>query len=138
MIEIEKLGRVMRELARDKGPFTLFGLFHREGAPHDKWDLVVSAPWLEHGRMKALNEFVEKLSSVVRAPEILSLSRVVRISPDNPGLEAVLRSFPVDDGPVVVRDTTLFGLSIREAFILRAMRPPEPALSGREGGRQPD
>lgn len=125
MIDLGKLREVMNDVSKDRGPFTLFGLFLRDEAP-DKWDLVISAPWLEEGKMKALGEFVEKLSSALGEQEVLSLSRIVTVSRDDPGLQAILRAVQVEDGPVLVRDSNFFGLQIKEAHILRAKRPADP------------
>lgn len=122
MIDLHKLRQVMKELAKEQGEFTLFGLFLREGAP-DTWDLVVSAPWLEKGKLKALGEFTKKLSSVFEQGELLKLSRIASVNRDDPVLDAVLRAVQVDDGPVVVRDCNFFGLEIKEAHILRAKQP---------------
>ncbi len=124
MIDIEKLRQVMRDIANEKGEFTLFGLFLREEAP-DKWDLVVSAPWLEEGKLKALGQFVEKLSSSVGKEELLSLSRIAAINHDDPVLDAILKVVSVENGPVLVRNSNFFGLEIREAHILRAKRPQD-------------
>ncbi len=51
----------MDEIARKKGEFTLFALLMRADAP-GTWDLVVSAPWLESGKLKATGEFVRLLA----------------------------------------------------------------------------
>lgn len=65
MIALEKLARLMQEVVRERGPFALFGVFHRDGAPHDKWDLVVSAPWFDDEKVDALHEIAEKLRAIV-------------------------------------------------------------------------
>lgn len=128
-IEIEKLRKVMREFAERTGNFNLFGLFLREEAP-DKWDLVVSSPWLEQGKLKALGESVEKLSSEVGQDQVLSLSRIVTLNADDPSLDAVTRAVNVDDGVVEINDSDLFGLKIKHAYILRAKRPrPAPTAA---------
>ena len=124
-IKIEKLQELMREVAEDKGDFTLFGLFLREEAP-DKWDLVVSSPWLEAGKMSALGDFVERLKSAIGEKQLLSISRVVTLAGDDPSLKAVLRTVNVDDGLVEVKDSDLFGLKIEHAYFLRSKRP-QPA-----------
>ena len=43
MIATSRLRKAMRDIAAEKGEFTLFGLFMRTDAP-GTWDLVVSAP----------------------------------------------------------------------------------------------
>jgi hypothetical protein len=119
MIEIDKLRQVMEQVSVEKGDFTLFGLFLREESP-DKWDLVISAPWLEEGKLKALGEFVEKLSSIVGQEDVLSLSRIVTLNHNDPSLNAVLRAVQVENHPIEFRDNDLFGLEIKHAYILRA------------------
>jgi len=72
MIHIEKFRRVMEDISAERGEFVFFGLFLREEAP-DTWDLVISAPWLETGKVKALGEFVEKVTAIVGKQELLKL-----------------------------------------------------------------
>src|SRR5437870_4967346 len=124
MIDVEKLRKVMDRASAEKGDFVLFALFLTEDAP-DRWDLVVSAPWLERGKLKALGEFVEILSSIVSQKEFHSLSRVVTLNHDEPSLKAILRTAQVENGPIVLQDNNLFGLEVKQAYILRAKRLKE-------------
>lgn len=124
MIQIEKLRRVMNEVSAEKGEFVLFGIFLREEAP-DKWDLVISAPWLEEGKLKGLGEFVEKAASIVGEEELLTLSRIVTLNHDDPNLQTILRSVQVNNGPAEIWNSNFFGLEIKHAYILRAKRVGE-------------
>jgi hypothetical protein len=126
MIDIEKLRKVMNRVSAEKGNFVFFGLFLTEEAP-DRWDLVVSAPWLEKGKLKALSEFIEILSSIVGQKEVLSLSKIVTLNHDEPSLKAILKAVQVEDGPTVLQDNNLFGLEVKQAYILRARRLKEAA-----------
>ncbi len=130
MIHINKLRRVMEEVSAEKGEFTLFGLFLREEA-QDKWDLVVSAPWLEEGKLKALGEFVERAASIVGEEELLSLSRIVTLNHDDPNLRKILETVQVEDSPLELWNTSFFGLEIKHAYVLRAKksRELEPAVT---------
>lgn len=121
MIQVDKLRRVMEELSAERGEFALFGLFLREEAL-DKWDLVISAPWLEEGKLKALGEFVEKAVSIVGEQELLALSRIVTLNHDDPNLDAILNAVEVEDDPLELWNTSFFGLEIKHAYILRAKR----------------
>jgi hypothetical protein len=121
-IDKQKLRVLMDRIAAEKGEFAFFGLFLRDEAP-DKWDLVVSAPWLEKGKMKALSEFVKELASAVGEEQLLSLSRVVTLRADDPSLDAVLRNISVDGDVREIQDADLFGLKIKDAFIFRAAKP---------------
>jgi len=125
-IDIDKLRQLMGDLSNEKGEFSFFGLFLRAEA-HDRWDLVVSSPWLEDGRLKALREFVEKLAAAIGEDQLLSISRVVTLNADDPALDAVIKAVSVEDGLVEIRDTDLFGLKIAHAYIMRAKRLQVPA-----------
>jgi len=127
-METTSLRKAMREIAKRKGNFTLFGLFMRSDAP-GTWDLVVSAPWLEKGKLKGLSEFVELLSDSIGEQALSNFSRIQTISSDDPGLKAVLRAYSVDDGEVHVRNSNLFGLQIEDALIFRAKRSAERATA---------
>ena len=121
MISSGRLRKAMRDIAAKKGPFTLFGLFMRADAP-GTWDLVVSAPWLEEGKLKALAEFTELLSRALGEKALHGFSRVVTLSGDNPGLHAILSAFAVEDGEIRVQKSNFFGLEIEDAYIFRAKR----------------
>ena len=122
MIDTSSLRKAMRDIAGQKGAFTLFGLFKRSDAP-GAWDLVVSAPWLEKGKLKATSEFVQLLADSIGEQELQNFSRIQTINGKSPGLKAVLQAFSVEDGEVHVQNSKLFGLEIVEAFIFRAKRP---------------
>ncbi len=54
---VEKLIRVEREIAEDRGPFVLFAFLLREDAP-GVWDLIVSAPWISQNESDSLISLV--------------------------------------------------------------------------------
>ena len=120
----------MEEVSAEKGEFTFFGLFLREEA-QDKWDLLVSAPWLEEGKLKALGEFVEKAASIIGEEDFLLLSRIVTLNYDDPNLKKILETVHVDGSPLELRDTNFFGVEIKRAYILRAKKATElePAIT---------
>ncbi|MEW6126632.1 MAG: hypothetical protein AB1757_06295 [Acidobacteriota bacterium] len=126
MIQLEKFRKVMNQVAAEKGDFLLFGFFLSE-EPQDKLDLVISSPWLEKGKLKALSEFVEKMSSIVGQKDVLALSKIVTLNHDDPHLQAILKTVQVENGLVVLQDTNLFGLEVKQAYILQAKKLKDPA-----------
>ena len=116
-----KLEATAETIEKRHGPFTLFGLFLREDSPN-KWDLVVSAPWLEEGKLKALREFVGELNQTISQEDLLSLSRIITLNQNDPALDAILHQVPHTWGTVELRDTDLFGLSISHAYIMRTAK----------------
>ncbi len=120
----------MDEIARKKGEFTLFALLMRADAP-GTWDLVVSAPWLESGKLKATSEFVRLLAQSIGEESLQQLSRVVALDSDDAPVKFILENlnFEKEKGELKVQSTDLLGLQIQEAIIFRAKKPrPSPAV----------
>jgi len=125
MISTKKLRKAMHDIAGKKGEFTLFALFMRADSSGGEWDLVVSAPWLETGNLKALGEFVELLANSMGESNLRDFARVQTVGDDDPTLNLILSKFPVEDGELRVSRPGLFGLEIEDAIILRAKRPAQ-------------
>jgi hypothetical protein len=119
VIEPKKLDRVLRSIEAERGPFVLAGLFMREDSPR-LWDLVVSAPWLQRGKLAALHEFVERLSDALGQEEVMSLSRIVPLNRRDPALKAILHELGTITQPVEKVGHSLFGLPLEHAYVLRA------------------
>jgi hypothetical protein len=54
--------------------------------------------------------------------ELLSLSRLVFIEKDNPGLKAIFQAVDIQHGTLEMRDCDLFGLQIKHAYIITSDR----------------
>ena len=119
MIATDRLRKAMRDISAQKGNFTFFALLMRSEAP-GTWDLVVAAPWLKKGRLKALREFTALLAQSIGEQSLLQFARIVTIDELDPRLKAIVSKFDsIDDGDVSIQSTDLFGLDIREAIIMR-------------------
>src|SRR5713101_7927728 len=81
---VEKLASLERDIASEKGEFSLFALLLREDAD-DKWDLLASAPWLEANNRESLEYLVNQLRARLDTQELLSLSRIVLLEPGDQG-----------------------------------------------------
>ena len=121
MIEIPKLRKLMKKIEAQQGRFVLFGLFMREDSPGN-WDLVLAAPWLERGKLKALGKFVQEMSDTFGQEQVMSLSRIVTLNSDDPSLHAILNDIGSVSRPVERQGHSLFGLPVEHAYILRATR----------------
>lgn len=122
MIDINRLRKAMRHISSKKGDFTLFALFKRENGL-GKWDLIVSAPWLEGANLETRGELVDLLGKSMGRKSFIDLARVEPIPGNNPTIKFILKNYPVDDGELRIPTTGLFDLPIEEAIILRAKRP---------------
>ena len=122
---IEKLASLERDIASEKGEFSLFALFLREDAD-DKWDLLASAPWLEANNRESLEYLVNQLRARLDTQELLSLSMIVLLEKGNPVLEAIHKAIKVRHGIAEVRDSISFGVPIKHAYIITSAREHSP------------
>jgi uncharacterized protein YegL len=114
---IQKMVSIEKYLAHQKGDFRLFALFLRDGSP-GKWDVLVSAKWIDANKQQALKVIIEQLTSQLNKDELMSLSRVVVIKQDNDGLRAINQLMPVEKEIAEIHDKNFFGLDIKQAFFI--------------------
>lgn len=117
----EKLVSLEKEIASEKGPFSLFALFLREESPN-RWDLVVSASWIKADEVSALRYMVNNIQSHLNLEESIFISRIIFIDENNPALEAIHRSISTEHTITEVRNSIFFGLDIRYAYIITSKR----------------
>ncbi len=135
MINTNVLRKAMREIAANRGNFTLFALLMRADGP-GTWDLVVSAPWLESGKLRATSEFVRLLAQSIGEESLQQFSRVLALNSADAPLKFILENIPVEDGEIRIENTDLLGMQIKEGIILRSMKP-KPQRSGLPNTLQP-
>jgi hypothetical protein len=125
---LEKLAALERDAALEKGDFTLFALFLREDSP-DRWDLLAAADWMDANQWDGIRYLAEQLQTRLTAPELLTLSRIVYIAKDNPGLPALLRAVNVKHGSVELQNCMFFGMDIKTAYVITSDAPRPIAAS---------
>jgi hypothetical protein len=124
----EKLRELENRVAQKKGPFSLFALFLREDSP-DRWDLVVSAAWLEKNKEEEFNQLVKSVRSTLGPDELVLLSRMVVVNHDDPALEAVHRALKAEHALAELKDCNFFGLEIKHAYIITSQKLDETVRS---------
>lgn len=130
---IEKLTSLEHDITSEKGDLSLFGLFLHEDA-NNKWDLLVSAPWLAPDTRESLDYIANHLRARLNTQELLSLSAIIILKQDNPVLEAIHNEVRVRHGMAEVRDEIFAGVPIKRAYIITSERDtstknrlPQPA-----------
>lgn len=115
---IEKFIKIESTLSEEKGDFNLFGLFLREDSANNKWDLLVSAGWVEENKYESLKIISQKIRDHLENHELVNLSRIVLLEDNNPELEAFSQTLNIEHGCVEIKKEDFFGLEIRQAFII--------------------
>jgi hypothetical protein len=119
----DKIGALEKEISSEKGDFYLFGLFCREEAG-DKWDLIVSAPWLQADVKQGLNYLADKVRAKLNEEELLSLSKIVVLAVDDPVVEAVRKSVQeTRHGKVELENQDFGGVQVTHACISTSTAP---------------
>jgi hypothetical protein len=118
---LEKLVSIEKEISREKGNFSLFALFLREDS-EDKWDLVVSAPWLKKNKKKAYEYLASIIKNNFQVDELTIISRIVLLDKGNPVLDSINNAISAEHSQVEVKDCNFFGLQIKHAYIITSKR----------------
>jgi hypothetical protein len=127
-LELKRFQELELRIAAARGDFVLFALFMREDAP-DRWDLIVAAPWVGSDKRKAVEYVVSEIKSSLGKQDLTSLSRIVVADPHDARVQALNALVQVVHSDVEVRDTHIFGLPVKHAYIITSKRLPEPAAA---------
>lgn len=115
---LNKLESLEKQIANEKGDFSLFGLFLREDA-EDRWDLVVAAPWLNSDNIEDLNYIASKLKYFLKNRELLSISRIVILDLDDPIVQIIINNWRVARGGwIELNYPQIFKLPFKYAYII--------------------
>jgi hypothetical protein len=126
---LSKLKSVVQELEAEHKPMLLFALFLREDSLQ-KWDIVVSAPWLSSSDKNAYQMIVSKIQSILNSDELVQFSRVVILDDIDPVVSFLQSVCPLTNGGIKEspRDFSTdplserFGFAINKAYILRCQK----------------
>ncbi len=132
MSVVRQLQDAEEQISRERGEFTLFGLFERTDI-FGKYDVVVSAPWLKDDLASAglITDLV--IAAIGNTKWWPKIGRFDTVPENGPFLEVVREALP--DGPVqhgLTRITNLYyeGNMIPSAMIITAASPSsENAMS---------
>ncbi len=116
---IDRFIAVEKDIADEKGGFSLFALFLREEGINT-WDLVVSAPWFGKDELATLKYISEKLRSHLRKQDYLNLSRIVLLDPDDERVRGLQNQFQTEHDKVEVRNAEFFDMQMSRAYIITA------------------
>ena len=114
---VEKLVELERQVAAERGDFSLFALCLREGAI-GKWDLVVTAPWLEGDDGEGLRYLARLLQSRLSPKELLSLSGVIVLSESDPFPVALKRLGKTEHSSRFSREMEVAGVPLEKVVLI--------------------
>jgi len=116
----EKIRRLEREVAEERGSLNLFALLERDDLTN-RWDLVVSAPWAKQDE-ETLRYLAASLKRLLTPEEMTRLSRLVVLDASHDPVKAITETYDVEHGEVELRDPVSFGLPVRHGYIITSRR----------------
>jgi hypothetical protein len=114
---IDRLRKLESELSQERGPFDLFGLFLREGAPN-RWDVVIAASWFGDDEWSVLRFLVDKIKKAVGINGLMMISRVVPLPSRSPFLSAARRAVRIEHGLEEIRDREFGNIEISRGYVI--------------------
>jgi hypothetical protein len=124
---VEKFTSLEKSLSAQNGSFWLFALLERAESP-EKWDLLVAAPWLQEGSRESLYDITELIGKKLNETELLQLSRVIVLNPDNPVVQHLTSAFGHEHAFNHIENTVINGMAVSRAVIITS-RWPEDSLT---------
>ena len=126
---LDKLKSVVQALEKEQGPILFFALFLREDSL-ERWDIVVSAPWLSSVERNAYQIVISKIQAVLTSSELIQISRVVILDDTDPAVSFLQEVCPLTNGGyketpqdfLVDPLSEKFGFVIKKAYILRCQK----------------
>lgn len=122
---LEKLKQLVLSLEREHGPILIFALFLRED-PLEKWDVVVTASWLNASDMNSYKLISSNLQKILTNEELMELARIVVLDQNDSVVSFFQENFSVTNGSYeeIAGDlfSARFGFSIKRSYLLRCQK----------------
>ena len=115
---VKRLQAAEKAIMSAHGHFVLFVLAEREATP-GKWDLLVSAPWLETNR-KGVQQMVDALKIYLKPTDWVQLASITPLPPSMDYVQWIARKYDVQHDDQEVLNTFWDGLFIPHGYIITA------------------
>jgi hypothetical protein len=112
----EKVRGIEADIAKERGSLNLFALLEREDL-HDRWDLVISAPWARHDEA-TLKYVADVIKRHLSPEEMTLLARMVILPANEDPVRSINANFSVEHGKMELNDPSRFGLPVKSGYII--------------------
>ena len=122
---IQKLKSMVKSLEKENGPLIICAMFLRDGSL-ERWDLIVSAAWLNSSEMQSYKTVSSKLQEALSDSELVQFSRVVILDEDDPVVSYLLDLETIKNGKYKELSaeelSDKFRFTIKKAYLLRSQK----------------
>jgi hypothetical protein len=134
-----KLRALEKEIAIEKGEFTLFAIWHRLGSYLGSADIVVCAPWIDRESHEGADYISERVAKTLRIDEIGFVSGVIPLAKEDLVVRTVLGTMFVRHGWIQLFDTAVAHnydrIRVDRALIITA-GDPEVSIADRQEAKR--
>lgn len=120
----DKFREAEEKVARQRGGFTLFGLFELEDLP-GRWDLVAAAPWLE-ASSNGIKELIDVVAPAFGDTDWKIVVGVVPMKGSSDFVQAITRKYHFEHQLEEIGSTYVNGVYITHAFLITSNSSPAP------------
>lgn len=122
---VKKFQAAEKAISLVRGSFLLFVLAERDEAP-GKWDLLVSAEWLEINR-NGIDQMVDALKPYLEPTDWRHLASITPLSPSMKYVQWIAQKYGFQHEVLEVANTFWDGVFVSHAFLITADKSPAPA-----------
>ena len=121
---VQRLKAAEEDISLAEGPFVLFALAERDEAP-GKWDLLVSAEWLDINR-KGIDQMVDALKPYLEPADWRHLASITPLSSSMEYVQWIAHKYGFQHHVLEVTNTFWDGVFVSHAFLITADKLPAP------------
>ena len=123
---VEKIKTAIEALEKEHSSLLTICALILRADPLEKWDVIVSASWLNPKEMQSYSVVSSKVRSVLDSSEVVQFSRIVILDQKGPVISYLQSLQTITNGGVVelnVNDLSeKFKFSIKKAYLLRSQK----------------
>jgi hypothetical protein len=122
---LDKLKKLIYSLEAEKKSEFLICAMILPGESNDKWDFILSAPWLNSSELESYKLISSKLQTSLMEAELLQIARIVILDPDDQVVKFLQTLVTVTNGGYkelrAEELTEKFKFIIKRAYLLRSI-----------------
>ncbi len=117
---VEKFKQILQVIKENKGIVNVFAIIKMDEIT-DKWSVIFSAPWItQENTTEIFNYIRQLLIDNLSREEILTIARLSVFTNNEHLIQLILGSVRVQNGEINLKDTSLNGYKIHEAYIFES------------------
>lgn len=112
----EKFQKIVTNISTNKGTLNLFALSYRKN-DSQTFDLLISARWINIDDFNFLKYIENLLKQELDSNDILKISRIVLLDPEETSVRAITNCFCINEGNLTIQHSLIGNVPILKMVI---------------------